>query len=211
MAEADGPARKNSNGSTTMETLISFGLKELSRSGSIDFSLETVLRESGVSRGSLYHHFGSRHGLICHCEAQQLKQTLKSENEIIRTLIETGTSGDELFELLAIFIRTLGSEKVVEQRSRRLRTLATSAEDPALRTMLAESQIKGSQFLIESFQIAIDKGFIKPLVPLDAMVYLIQSMFLGRALVDITNNAALSESVNEATIEALRHIMNPQK
>ncbi len=193
-----------------METLISFGLKELERSGSIDFNLETVLRESGISRGSLYHHFGSRHGLISHCEAQQLKQSLKNENEIIRKLIETGNSGEELFELLAMFIRTLGSDKVVAQRSRRIRTIATSAEDPHLRKMLAESQIKGSQFLVDSFQIAVDKGLIQPIVPLPALVYVIQAMFLGRVLVDITHESDLSDGVNEATIEALRHLMNPR-
>ena len=210
MAEAPTTTRKNANGASTMETLIKFGVEELQRAGAIDFNLENVLRESGVSRGSLYHHFGSRHGLITHCEAHLLKQTLKTENEGIRLLIESGSSGEELFSLLVMLIRSLGSPAAVEQRSKRIRTLAGSVEDPSLMRLIAESQQKGSQYLVESYQLAVDKGFIKPRIDLPALVYLTQSMFLGRVLVDIIRDEELSASVNDAAIEALRYLMNPQ-
>ncbi|MFY8238235.1 MAG: TetR family transcriptional regulator, partial [Ilumatobacteraceae bacterium] len=68
MEDSENQTRKYINGTTTMETLIEFGLRELELVGSIEFNLETVLRESGVSRGSLYHHFGNRLGLIARCE-----------------------------------------------------------------------------------------------------------------------------------------------
>ena len=194
-----------------MDTLIRFGTEELKRSGSIDFNLENVLRESGVSRGSLYHHFGSRHGLISHCEAQLLKQSLKSENELIRLLVESGTSGEDLFSLLSSFIRAMGSETMTDQRGRRIRTLAASMEDPALRKMLSESQVKGSQFLVESYEMAQQKGFIQPVIDIETVVYLTQAMFLGRVLVDITENDVLSDSINEAIVLVLRTLMNPQK
>lgn len=210
MAEPGGKTRKNLNGASTMETLIKFGVEELQRSGSINFNLENVLRESGVARGSLYHHFGSRHGLISHCEAVMLKSSLKNENEAIRSVIESGKSGEELFELLAGFTRINGSDALREQRGRRIRTLAASVEDESLRTLIAESQTKGSAFLVESFAIAKDKGLINPRIPLEALVYLMQAMFLGRILVDITGDTALSDSVNEATVETFRFLLNPQ-
>ena len=210
MAEPGGKTRKNLNGASTMETLIKFGVEELQRSGSINFNLENVLRESGVARGSLYHHFGSRHGLISHCEAVMLKSSLKNENEAIRSVIESGKSGEELFELLANFTRINGSDALREQRGRRIRTLAASVEDEALRTLIAESQTKGSAFLVESFAIAKDKGLINPRIPLEALVYLMQAMFLGRILVDITGDSELSNSVNEATVETFRFLLNPQ-
>lgn len=211
MADVAAKSRKNLNGASTMETLITFGVEELQRSGSINFNLENVLRESGVARGSLYHHFGSRHGLISHCEAVLLKTSLKNENEIIRSVIESGKSGEELFELLAGFTRINGSAALREQRGRRIRTLAASVEDESLRTLIAESQMKGSSYLVESFAMAQEKGLISPRIPLDALVYLMQAMFLGRILVDITGDTALSDSVNEATVETFRFLLNPQK
>ena len=193
-----------------MAALLQFGIEELSQSGPINFNLENVLRESGVSRGSLYHHFGSRYGLISYCQAHELKQTLKTENEGIRFLIENGQNGRQLFDALASVIRTLGSEKNIQQRQQRIRSLATSTDDESLRTLLAESQITGSQFLVDSYQLAVDKGFMKPRIDLEGLVQLTQGMFLGRALVDITQDESLSHSVNEAAIAALEYLMNPQ-
>jgi AcrR family transcriptional regulator len=193
-----------------METLISFGIQELQRSGSIDFNLETVLRESGISRGSLYHHFGSRHGLISHCETAVLKQSLKVENEAIRALVELDMSGEELFELLSLAIRRNGSKELMEQRSRRVRTIAASVDDKKLRGKLAESQIKGSQYLVETYKLAQELGRFEPSVNVEAIVYLTQAMFLGRVLVDITDNQGLSDAVNDATIHVLRLLLNPQ-
>lgn len=188
-----------------------FGIEELKRSGSIEFNLENVLRESGVSRGSLYHHFGNRHGLISHCEAQVLKESLKSENEFIRLLIESGQSGEELFTMLGAFIQTMGSEPLVQQRSRRIRTLAASMEDPELRAMIAGSQIRGSRYLAESYEIAAQKGLLQPVIDIETIVYVTQALFLGRVLVDITDQPELSDSVNKAIVLVLRNLMNPQE
>ena len=187
-----------------------FGMDELKQSGSVNFNLENVLRESGVSRGSLYHHFGSRHGLISHCEAQLLKESLKSENELIRLLIESGKSGEELFNMLSGLIRSLGTDSMLDQRARRIRTIAASMEDDNLRAMLADSQIKGSQYLADSYEMAKQRGLIKPKVDIETIVYLTQAMFLGRILVDITDRSDLSDSVNDAIVLVLRTLMNPK-
>lgn len=211
MSEKVGQTRKNANGVSTVETLIRYGVEELQRSGSINFNLENVLRESGIARGSLYHHFGSRHGLISHCEAHLLKQSLKSENELIRVLIESGKDGDELFAMLSSIVLSMGSDQMKDQRGRRIRTLAAAVEDPALRSMLSESQTKGSDFLTESYELAKEKGFINPIVDTKTVAYLTQAMFLGRVLVDITDDAELSDSVNKAIVLMLKTLMNPQK
>jgi hypothetical protein len=83
-------------------------------------------------------------------------------------------------------------------------------EDANLRAMLTEAQDKGSKFLAESFALAQEKGLIRPIVDLEALSYLVQSMFLGRILVDNTEDAALSDGINEATITALEKLLNPQ-
>jgi AcrR family transcriptional regulator len=203
-------SRKYLNGVSTMQTLIDFGIRELEKVGSVEFNLETVLRESGVSRGSLYHHFGNRMGLIARCEAVLLKQSLKADNEGVRLLISMGISGKELFAVLSEQIRMNGSVEAVARRQQRIRTLGMAVEDEGLRQMLTDAQDKGSRFFAETLAIAKDRGLIQPVGDLDALSYLIQSMFLGRILVDNTHDEALSDALNEATIVALEGLLNPQ-
>jgi hypothetical protein len=85
-----------------------------------------------------------------------------------------------------------------------------AVEDEGLRQMLTDAQDKGSRFFAETLAIAKDRGLIQPVGDLDALSYLIQSMFLGRILVDNTHDEALSDALNEATIAALEGLLNPQ-
>ncbi|CAB4643294.1 unannotated protein [freshwater metagenome] len=100
---------------------------------------------------------------------------------------------------------------MLDQRGRRIRTIAASMEDDNLRAMLADSQIKGSQYLVDSYEMAKQQGLIKPKIEIETIVYLTQAMFIGRVLVDITEREDLSDSINEAIVLVLRTLMNPQK
>ena len=56
--------RKRTDGLETIERVIKFAQKEIDKHGSTEFNLDRVIEQSGVSRSSIYHHFGNRAGLI---------------------------------------------------------------------------------------------------------------------------------------------------
>jgi AcrR family transcriptional regulator len=68
MADRDfAPGRPNRNvarGEATRGQLIAIATRMFAEHGYEDTSIETVLREAGVSRGSLYHHFPSKEALF---------------------------------------------------------------------------------------------------------------------------------------------------
>ncbi len=210
MAGVAENSRKYANGTTTTARLLEFALKELDRSGPLDFNLDTVLAESGVSRGSFYHHFGDRASVIARCEAELLKQSLKTDNEALRFLVENLSSGQEIFDLLAIRIRENGSEVQVRRRRQRFQTIAMALGDDSLRELLNDQQTKGTNFFWETLQEAERRGQIAPVVDLEGISHFIQSVFLGRVLVDQLGDDRLSALVDEVTIESLRLMMKPQ-
>ena len=44
--------------------LIAAGLACLARGGILEFTIDNICREAGVSRGLITHHFGSKDGLL---------------------------------------------------------------------------------------------------------------------------------------------------
>jgi AcrR family transcriptional regulator len=56
--------RNAERGRATREQLVDVALRLFGASGYEDTSIEAVLREAGVSRGSLYHHFPSKDALF---------------------------------------------------------------------------------------------------------------------------------------------------
>lgn len=210
MAGAAENSRKYANGTTTTAKLLEFALKELQRSGPLDFNLDNVLAESGVSRGSFYHHFGDRASVIARCEAELLKQSLKTDNEALRFLVENLSSGQEIYDLLAIRIRQNGSEEQVRRRRQRFQTIAMAFGDDSLRELLNDQQTKGTNFFWETLEESQRRGQIAPIVDLEGIAHFIQAVFLGRVLVDQLDNDRISGLVDDITVESLRLMLNPQ-
>ena len=61
---ADRPNRNVARGEATRGQLIAIATRIFAERGYEDTSIEAVLREAGVSRGSLYHHFPSKEALF---------------------------------------------------------------------------------------------------------------------------------------------------
>ena len=61
---ADRPNRNVARGEATRGQLIVIATRMFAERGYEDTSIEAVLREAGVSRGSLYHHFASKEALF---------------------------------------------------------------------------------------------------------------------------------------------------
>jgi AcrR family transcriptional regulator len=61
---ADRPNRNVARGEATRGQLIAIATRMFAERGYEDTSIEAVLREAGVSRGSLYHHFPSKEAVF---------------------------------------------------------------------------------------------------------------------------------------------------
>ena len=60
----DRPNKNVARGEATRSQLIAVARRMFAERGYEDTSIEAVLREAGVSRGSLYHHFASKEALF---------------------------------------------------------------------------------------------------------------------------------------------------
>ena len=63
-AAMDRPNKNVARGEATRSQLVVIATRMFAERGYEDTSIEAVLREAGVSRGSLYHHFPSKEALF---------------------------------------------------------------------------------------------------------------------------------------------------
>lgn len=210
MAEPGGKQRKNSNGTLTMRRLLDFALAEYERSGPIDFNLDNVLRESGVSRGSFYHHFGSRARIIARCEAEHLTNVMRVDARSARQLVATGMTGSQIFDVLMAGVRDNVTPEARARRRQRIQTMAVATTDDELRNMINASQEKGGEFLVELMRTATERGLMDPVVDIEGLAYLIPSIFLGLIYIDNLEDDALAERVCQTIVDTLRTVLRPR-
>ncbi|MEV7102474.1 TetR/AcrR family transcriptional regulator [Streptomyces atroolivaceus] len=80
---------KQHRGEVTSDLLLDAALRVFAESGEQGLTVNAVLQASGVSLGSLYHHFGSLDGLIGALSHRWLDRLL---GELTKALQETGTA-----------------------------------------------------------------------------------------------------------------------
>lgn len=199
--------RKRRDGRATMDRVIEFARAELAEHGPVGFNLDRVIAASEVSRGSIYHHFGNRAGLITAVEAIDLLATYHEGNVATRRIVEEAASGDELLAWLSIAMQFGAGEDGRRARARRIATLAAAEQIPALREVLAENQRNGVDYYAATLQIARDRGLIEPILDLRAVANLIQSLLVGRALVDLLDDPDDDATWADAAVGAISHAL----
>lgn len=201
---------KNVRGIATRDLLIQFALVELKRSGPNNFNLDTVLRESGVSRGSMYHHFSDRSALLAVASGRLAQKRLKSVNVKLRSRIEAATTGDEVFEVIADIFRGSARPVAVQGRRRRLQSIVSSFNDEVLEEVLVEKERAGTSFFIDTLLSAKTRGLIAPRVDVAGVAMSLQAMLLGRVLVDQLGDKDLQEATTQASLVAIRALLSPR-
>src|SRR5579859_5193587 len=78
MEAGERPNRNVARGEATRAQLIAIATRMFADRGYEETSIEAVLREAGVSRGSLYHHFASKEALF-EAVAEEVEDSVGSQ------------------------------------------------------------------------------------------------------------------------------------
>lgn len=206
----DTPKRRTrADGRETAQKILQFAEQELMTSGLVNFNLDRVIEASGVSRSSVYHHFGGREGVIAAVETEYIRASLDAGMTTMEQMLLNASSGEEAFALVELGVLVSGSDAQKEARRRRISTLAITPSSPATRNLLSQLQAEGTARLATLIRDLRDKGMCIPVEPIDGSAHLIQSMLLGRILVDILDDPEAEAAWARTASATLRFLINP--
>jgi len=125
---------------------------------------------------------------------------LKSEMESLRAYIETSDDPRSILRALEFVFKNSGTTRARDRRRHRLESLTQAHRSPGLRRALADAQREGTNLLIEVLHLAAEKSGAPLRQPIPASAYIVQSLLLGRALVDLVDDQELEKQwVESAT------------
>lgn len=205
------PMRKRSDGLATIEVVLHHARAEIAAHGPVKFNLDRVIESSGIARSSVYHHFGSRAGLVATLELEHWVDQQAVELDGMRKFLLDATSLDEVFAAIEFVLRTDGDAKGRFRRSRRLASLVAADGIPALATTLRQAQISGGAHLAETLRMMQDKGIISMSIDPVGISYFVQSILIGRVLVDVGDEPGVDDLWVDVAMSTLRHLFSPSK
>ena len=159
---------------------------------------EIVLERSGISKGSLYHHFPDFGHLIDDAEVVRFGRYVDGSIDVLTAVIRQSHTADELIAALKAVTRSTQSPGRLEGRKARIYLLGMATQRPHLQELLGKEQQRLTEGLADLFREAQLRGWFRAELDPMAGALLVQTYSLGLWLDDIT-----PEPVNQAAWIAL--------
>ena len=150
-----------------------------------DIHSEYVLRETGISRGSLYHHYEDFTDLLEDAMLYRFSAGVEASTAAIETIVETAGNREEFFSMLEGVTRATQARKRSDIRFDRARMLAMAQHNDRFRRKLGIVQDRLTDALTESIAMAQQKGWANPDFQARTLAVFIQAYTLGKIVDDV--------------------------
>ncbi len=197
-----------SRGAATMERALVVVGEILDEGGEASLRLADVSRRSGVSIGSLYHHFESREGLIRAARERQFIQSLPTDADDVANLLATATTPEQFAERMKELVRSTQSPDRAAARLRRVELIGAAAARPELLEAISATQtmvLDVGEALASAFK---DRGWLRDGIEPRTLALFVQAITLGRVLGDLDQRGTDQTAWSQLLLYALDGVLN---
>jgi AcrR family transcriptional regulator len=172
----------------TRERLIDTMISLLDQKAPEQINVDEVLSVSGISKGSLYHHFEDFSDLLEVAYLRRFAAYVDLSSEAIAEVIATSTSRDEMLTGLRAITRRTQAPDLASVRLERLRAIGLAGGNDRFRARLAVEQQRLTDALADLVREAQVKGWFRSDFPPHVVAVFVQAYTLGLVLDEITES-----------------------
>lgn len=175
-----------------------------------EISVDEILEKSGISKGSLYHHFEDLHEVL---EAAQVSRYAAWVDRSIAMLIDVIAHAKDASDLhtgLTKVTEYTQSRDYTKIRYERARTIANSELSPRFKKALAAEQIRLTDALADLVHEAQIRGIWNQDVDPRSSAVFVQAYTLGKIVDDFVEPRMDQEAWNKLIMEVIDKVFLPQ-
>jgi AcrR family transcriptional regulator len=170
-----------------MQAVLDEVCEQLMNSDESLIRIPDVCKATGVNYGSVYHHFGSREGVIDAAYNMLFSKLAEEDIQVLRDVSDTATSLDEYMAALAPLVERFSSgPDRLKRRSIRVRIVAASITRPELRVLIGLTQNRLTDELVRLVALGQDRGWLRRDITARSIAVALQVLIFGRILDDIS-------------------------
>ncbi len=158
-----------------------------------EIAVDEILDQSGISKGSLYHHFEDLAELLEEAQVSRYATWVDRSIALIVAIVSQAKTRDDLFTGLKKMTELTQSAQYKGFRYERARTIGNSEGNERFRKLLAVEHGRLTAGLTDVIREVIEKGFFKKDLNPHVFAVFIQSYTLGKVVDDIVTNPLKSQ------------------
>jgi len=200
---------KQSRSTPVMQAVLDAVIERLLNVDESLIRIPEVCEATGVNYGSVYHHFGSREGVIDAAYESMFIGLVNEDIAGIRTINETASSLDEYVEKMQpLMVALSAGEDRSNRRARRVRIVAAALTRPELKRLVGEIQSELTGDLTELVQHGQDQGWIRTDIPSNAIAVFFLALVFGRNLDDVSSTPIAQADWDRMVLMAFTGMLN---
>jgi AcrR family transcriptional regulator len=172
-----------------------------------EIQVDEILEKSGISKGSLYHHFDDLGELLEAAQVFKYAAWVDRSIGLIVPVLSSVKTREEIIEGLAVLTKYTQSSEYRATRFYRARTLANSEVSDRFRKALGIEQDRLTAALEDLVAEAKNKGLFKAHLDNRVIAVFIQSYTLGKIVDDIVPSPILQENWDGFILEMLTNTL----
>jgi AcrR family transcriptional regulator len=149
---------------------------------------DMILEESGISKGSLYHHFEDLDELIEAALIQRYARWVDASIELMTQLLTSAASSDDIYSGLTGITRRTQSDEFRAERQNRIDVLSRAGSSKRFAKLLGDEQQRLTDALTDLIREAQERGFYTKEVDARAIAVFIQAYTVGKIVDDFNEN-----------------------
>ena len=179
----------------THRALIDSGVELAKEFGMYGFTVEQLLTKSGISKGSLYHHFEDFVDLVECVQVRIFTEYVELDISAIQRALDAATDRDKFVNLISLITRTALQPQRSTSRIQRARIIsATQGRDRFAARIGHEQKLLNDQ-MKRVISVGQERGWIPPHFDAHALALFVQGYAFGLILNDVTEERVGAEEM----------------
>ena len=171
-----------------------------------EISTDLILNTSGISKGSLYHHFEDLEELIETAMLVRYTDWVDSSIDLIMDIIEKSKTPNDVYNSLVQLTKFTQDPSRRAERIYRAEILGIADGSPRFAQRLAEEQQRLTNALVDIIRDTQESGYFRKEIDPHAIAVLIQAYTLGKVIDDYSLTPVNPEKWNELINTIIRKV-----
>jgi len=201
------PRKVSRRAAPRVDEAIMVAIDLLEEQGEQGFRISSVKERTGISIGSLYHHFGSRDGLIKAARAHQLAEVFRSDGAVLVQIVEESRSVEEFLAAMRSAAVEMTGDEARQFRLHRIEFIGSSVSRPDLFATVQELQTQAIDHVETAAEVLVARGWVQPAITARTLASMLLCVGLGRVICDLDEHGPTSEQWAECIDAALRGML----
>jgi AcrR family transcriptional regulator len=191
----------------TRERLLEAAIAVVDESGVEGIRVRDIAAAADVREPSVYHYFGSREGLVEAVEAARFKRDLTEVASLFYSAVNQCTSADEYVALCRRVVSATSLAERASVRAVRASVFGSAQSRPELAALIAEAELELDRRLAEGFELAKERGWVRPDLDSLTTAAWINGMINGRIILEMNPEAYSRQAWTQTSSDAVLFVM----